>query len=255
MSQLHQKRAGLFSLPFSLPGFGKAKADLDGLDHGLAENLVTHTNPRSPVAEAYRQLRTNLWFASHDRARRTIMVTSTSSEEGKTTTLANLAVTIAQTGSSVVLVDCDLRRPSLHEPFRLDNSAGLTNLFLAGVPLKAMVQETGIPNLRLLPSGPLPPNPSELLGGNRMMEVIEALKEEADFVLFDTPPIVAVTDAAVLATRMDAVLLVLRAGRTKRELALRARSQLEKVQANLLGVVLTNATVEGGLSPYYAQAR
>lgn len=255
MSQLQQKRAGLFSLPFSLPGFGKERAGADARDDDLAGSLITHTNPRSPVAESYRQLRTNLWFASHDRARRTIMVTSTSSDEGKTTTLANLAVTIAQTGRSVVLVDCDLRRPSLHEPFRLDNSAGLTNLFIAGVPLKSMLQDTGIPDLRLLPSGPLPPNPSELLGGTRMLEVIDALKDEADFVLFDAPPIVAVTDAAVLATRMDAVLLVLRAGRTKRELALRARAQLEKVQANLLGVVLTNATIEGGVSPYYAQSR
>lgn len=255
MSQLPQKRAGLFPFAISLPGFGKARAEAGSREGDLSGSLVTHTNPRSPVAEAYRQLRTNLWFASHDRARRTIMVTSTSSDEGKTTTLANLAVTIAQTGSSVALVDCDLRRPSLHEPFQLDNSMGLTNLFIAGVPLKSVLQETGIANLRLLPSGPLPPNPSELLGGTRMVEVIDALKEQADFVLFDTPPIVAVTDAAVLATRMDAVLLVLRAGRTKRDLALRARSQLEKVQANLLGVVLTNATVEGEISPYYSQSR
>lgn len=255
MSQLQSKRSGLFSFAMSLSGFGKAKAAYDAREENLAGNLVAHENPRSPVAEAYRQLRTNLWFASHDRARRTIMVTSTSSDEGKTTTLANLAVTIAQTGSSVVLVDCDLRRPSLHQPFRLDNSAGLTNLFIAGVPLKSMLQDTGIPDLKLLPSGPLPPNPSELLGGSRMLEVIESLKEQAEFVLFDTPPIVAVTDAAVLATRMDAVLLVLRAGKTRRELALRARAQLEKVQANLLGVVLTNATVEGGLSPYYSEGR
>jgi capsular exopolysaccharide synthesis family protein len=254
MSQLGQKRAGI--LPFTLPflGFGKPKTAA-ALGDDLSGGLVTATNPRSPVAEAYRQLRTNIQFASHDRARRTIMVTSTGADEGKTTTLANLAVTIAQTGSTVVLVDCDLRRPTLHEPFHISNSSGLTNLFIAGVPLRSVVQETGIAGLRLLPSGPLPPNPSELLGGARMLEVIEALKEEADFVLFDTPPINAVTDAAVLATRMDAVLLVLRAGHTRRELALRARQQLEKVQANLLGVVLTNAHVESGLSPYYAQTR
>jgi non-specific protein-tyrosine kinase len=253
MSQIGHKRAGLFS--FSLPFLGAGKHKAAAREEGSPGGLVTAVNPRSPVAEAYRQLRTNIQFASHDRARRTIMVTSTGPDEGKTTTLANLAVTIAQTGSTVILVDADLRRPTLHEPFGVANSTGLTSLFIEGMPLRSALVDTGIPNLRLLPSGPLPPNPSELLGGQRMLELLDALREEAQFVLFDTPPIIAVTDAAVLATRMDAVLLVLRAGQTKRDHAVRARQQLEKVQANLLGVVLTDAHVEGGLSPYYAPSR
>lgn len=218
-------------------------------DEETREKLVTYLYPRSPAAEAYRQLRTNIQFRSLDRPLRTLLVTSTGPDEGKSTTLANLAVTLAQAGSQVVLVDCDLRRSTLHKLFDTPQSPGLTNVLLEGGEFP--FQETGIEGLRLLPSGPLPPNPSELLGSQRMREAIERLKEHADYVLFDSPPVVAVTDAAVLATRMDGVLLVVRAGVTRRELARRAKAHLEQVNAPLIGVVLNGAKYDTRLHRYY----
>ncbi|WP_029215139.1 CpsD/CapB family tyrosine-protein kinase [Kallotenue papyrolyticum] len=204
-----------------------------------AEQLIALRDPRSPAAEAYRALRTNIQFSSLDRPLRTLLVTSTAPDEGKSTTLANLAVTMAQAEQRVLLVDCDLRRPSLHTLFGLPNEVGLTNLLLqesGDLP----AQPTEVPGLLVLTSGPLPPRPADILGSRRMEEVIARLREAADVVLFDTPPVVAVTDAAVLATKVDGVLLVFRAGATRRDRAREARRRLEKVNANIVGVVLTD---------------
>jgi len=221
------------------------KSNLNG-----REALVALVDPTSPAAEAYRQLRTNIQFSSLDRPLRTLLVTSSGPDEGKSTTLANLAVTMANTGTKVLLVDCDLRRPSLHEIFCVGNEQGLTTMIL-GSTSDLPAAESGVPNLRVLPSGPLPPNPSELLASQRMAEVLELLKGQADVILFDSPPVVAVTDAAVLAQRVDGVLLVLRAGKTRREMAQRAKAVLEKVNANLLGVVLNNVKYDADLHRYY----
>lgn len=223
----------------------------NGSANGI-ERLISFANPRSPVAEAYRQLRTNIQFSSLDRPLKTILITSTNPEEGKSTTLANLAVSLAQARHSVVLVDCDLRRPSLHEMFGLRNSEGLTSCLLNPQADHLPLQESGIEFLRLLTSGALPPNPSELLGSQRMGEVIQILRQQADYVLFDAPPIIAVTDAAVLATRVDGVLLVIRAGKTRREMAQKAKALLEKVNAHILGVVLNNVKFDSSLHQYYA---
>ncbi len=217
-----------------------------------SQSLVTATHPRSPVSEAFRTLRTNIQFSSLERPIRTLLVTSTSAEEGKSTTLANLAVTFAEGGTRVIVVDADLRRPALHTLFGVPNNAGLTSLFIQENQPIPLV-DTAIPNLRLLPSGALPPNPSELLGSPKMDAIIEELKGQAKYVLFDCPPIVAVTDAAVLARKVDGVLLVVSAGRTKRDHAANAKSLLEKVNANILGVVLTNVKVEASLYRYYSQ--
>jgi len=214
------------------------------------EALVALVDPNSPAAEAYRQLRTNIQFSSLDRPLHTLLVTSSGPDEGKSTTLANLAVTMANTGTNVLLVDSDLRRPSLHEIFGAGNEQGLTTMILGSTSELPSV-ETGVPNLRLLPSGPLPPNPSELLASQRMADVLELLKGQADIVLFDSPPVVAVTDAAVMAPRIDGVLLVLRAGKTRREMAQRAKAVLEKVNANLLGVVLNNVKYDADVHRYY----
>jgi non-specific protein-tyrosine kinase len=211
--------------------------------------LIALRDPRAPAAEAYRTLRTNIQFSSLDKPLRTLMATSTAPDEGKSTTLANLAITIAQAEQRVILVDCDLRRPTLHTLFELPNETGLTSMILeedAPPPL----QETGVPGLSLLSSGPLPPRPADILGSRRMEAAIERLRTAADIVLFDTPPVVAVTDAAVLATKVDGVLLVFQAGRTSRERARRARQILEKVKANIVGVVLNNAQVEQGYGYY-----
>jgi capsular exopolysaccharide synthesis family protein len=208
--------------------------------------LITLREPGSAAAEAYRTLRTNILFSSLDRPLRTLLITSTAPNEGKSTTLANLAVTMAQAEQRVLLVDCDLRRPSLHTLFGLSNEQGLTSAILAqdeGVP---PLQATSVPGLSVLTSGPLPPRPADLLGSRRMAAMIERLSASADMVLFDTPPVVAVTDAAALAPRVDGVLLVLHAGHTRRDRAREARQLLEKVKANIVGVVLNGARLERG---------
>lgn len=212
--------------------------------------MIAIREPRSLAAEAYRTLRTNIQFSSLDHPLRTLLATSTAPDEGKSTTLANLAVTMAQAEQRVILVDCDLRRPSLHTLFNLHNESGLTNMILAAEDAPAPLQDTGIPGLSLLASGPLPPRPADILGSRRMEQIIARLRDMAEIVLFDTPPVIAVTDAAVLATRVDGVLLVFHAGRTSRDRARRTREVLEKVKANIVGVVLNGAELEQGYGYY-----
>ena len=217
--------------------------------------LVCLSDPASPLAEAFRQLRTSIQYSSPEHPVRTILATCTRTDEGKTATLANLAITLAQADRKVVLVDCDLRRPSLHHLFGVDNSKGLSTVLLNGTEQELPLQECGVPGLRLLPSGPPPPNPAELLGSQRMTEVVERLSSQNDYVLFDTPPVIAVADAAVLAPGMDGVLLVLKAGKTKRDMAQRAKAILQKVNAHVLGVVLNNVKYDVGAQSYYANQR
>jgi capsular exopolysaccharide synthesis family protein len=213
-------------------------------------SLITLTDPRSPASEAYRTLRTNLSFYSLDNPIRTLVVTSPAAGEGKSTTVANLAVTMAQSGRRTILVDCDLRRPSLHDLFGVTAEPGFTNLVLdetAELPL----QPTQIENLWLLPSGPKPPNPADMLGSKRLDQILEQLTEQADIVLFDAPPAVAVTDAAILGAKVDGVLLVLKAGKTRRDHAERAKELLEKAKVRIVGVTLTNAPRDGSVGGYY----
>ncbi|HEY4688309.1 MAG TPA: CpsD/CapB family tyrosine-protein kinase [Anaerolineae bacterium] len=217
------------------------------------KTLVTLSDPRSPIAEAYRTLRTNIEFSGLDRSIHTLLVTSPAPSEGKSTTLANLAVAMAQAEKKTILVDADLRRPSLHTIFDVSNETGLTTMLLDA---KAMqnppLQDIGVPNLWLLPSGPLPPNPAELLGSKRMDAALATLKARADIVLFDAPPVIAVTDAVVLGTRLDGVLLVVGAGQTKREHARRAKELLEKVKVRVIGVALNNVSLDSALGGYYS---
>jgi capsular exopolysaccharide synthesis family protein len=216
-------------------------------------NLITLTDPRAPAAEAYRTLRTNLYFSSLDRALETLVVTSAAAGDGKSTTLANLAVTMSQGEKRTILVDADLRKPSLHKLFGVSNNQGLTTMAVEDSALtEPPLVETGLDNLWLLPSGPLPPNPAEILGSRRMEEIIAALKSRADVVLFDAPPAIAVTDAAVLGTKVDGVLLVIRAGKTRREHAQRAKELLERVKVRVVGAVLNNAPPDQSLGGYYA---
>lgn len=213
-------------------------------------SLITITDPRSPASEAYRTLRTNLSFYSLDKPLRTLVVTSPAAGEGKSTTVANLAVTMAQSGRRAILVDCDLRRPSLHELFDRPVSPGLTNYVMdeAGeLPL----QETGIDNLWLLTCGPKPPNPADMLGAARMDQIIAQLADRADIVLFDAPPVMAAADAAILGAKVDGVLLVLQAGKTRRDHSERAREVLEKAKVRIVGATLTNAPKDSGIGEYY----
>jgi non-specific protein-tyrosine kinase len=215
----------------------------------VKETLITLADPRSPLAEAYRTLRTNLMFSSLDRPITTLLVTSPVFEEGKSLTLANLAVTMAQGGRSTILVDCDLRRPHQHDLFGLSAEPGLTTMILENRE-EPPLAPTGVEDLWLLPAGPLPPNPADLLGSRRMESVISNLKSRADIVLFDAPPVIAVTDAALLASKLDGVLLVMSAGHTRREHAQRAKELLEKINVRVVGAVLTNANVDSRLSAY-----
>lgn len=214
--------------------------------------LVTVKDPLSPASEAYRNLRTNLQFAALDTQLRALLVTSPGSGEGKSTVLANLGVTMAQVDQQVILVDCDLRRPFLHQFFGLPNDLGLTTMMVEDDPLNnPPLQDTSIKGLRLLASGALPPRPSDLLGSKRMDKVIKRLLEEADVLLFDAPPLMAATDAIVLALKVDGVLLAVRAGRTRREDAQRAIERLAKVNVRVVGAVLTDAPVDSPLQGYY----
>jgi len=215
-------------------------------------DLITVSEPRAPISEAYRTLRTNLDFASLDQALKTLVVTSAGVGEGKSTTLAKLAVVSAQVGRKVILVDADLRRPMLHRIFGLNNEAGLTTAMMDEATLASPpLQETGVVGLSVLTSGPLPANPAELMGSRRMEEVIAALAAQAEQVFFDTPPVVAVTDAAVLATKVDGVLLVISAGKTRREYARTAVQRLRQINARLVGTVLTNVQLGAGFQGYY----
>ena len=214
--------------------------------------LITISSPRSPISEAYRTLRTNLQFASLDKPLQTLLVTSPGPEEGKSTMLANLAVTMAQGEKKVILADCDLRRPSLHTLLGLPQEKGLTTMMLDDEAMRnPPLLETQVPGLQLLASGPLPPSPSDLLGSRRLDRVLEALKERADVVLLDAPPVVGVSDAAILATKVDGVMLVVSAGHTKRESVQASKAMLDRVNANLIGAVLTNVPLDAALERYY----
>jgi non-specific protein-tyrosine kinase len=205
-------------------------------------SLITLTDPRSPAAEAYQSLRTNIEFSGLERTLHSLLVTCADSDTDKSRALANLAVVMAQAGDRVIVVDGDLRRPQQHEIFGLGNSRGLTDwLKEGGAP---SLQESATPGLRVLTSGALPPNPVALLSSNRLAELLAELSSEADYILCDAPPVLAVTDAALWAGKVDGVLLVINAGRTKRDQAKRARDVLEKVRAHIVGAVLINTEDE-----------
>ncbi|MGI8423114.1 MAG: CpsD/CapB family tyrosine-protein kinase [Chloroflexota bacterium] len=224
-------------------------------------DVVTLSDPRSPAAEAYRTLRTNIQFSSLEKPLRRLLLTSAGPNEGKSTTVANLAVTMAQAEMRVIVIDCDLRRPAQHEIFGLANREGLTTMFLgrrggqvglgAAAHMEPPLQQSTVPGLLVLTSGPLPPNPAELLGSARMDSILAELTDRADIVLVDSPPVVAVTDAAVLSAKVDGCLLVVGAGIAKRDALKRARAALEAVHANVLGVVVNNVPADSAAAGRY----
>ncbi len=208
--------------------------------------VVSLARPMSPAAEAYRSLRTSLQFARQERDLRTILVTSPAAAEGKTSTLANLGAVFAQAGQRVVLVSCDLRKPRLGQFFGVNEKAGLTTAILGEQPVEELVQAVpGDDNLWLLGSGELPPNPAELLNGRRIQEVFSTLRELFDLVLIDSPPVLPVTDAVVLAKDADATLLIVAAGQTSRGDLQRAAEKLAQVNARVVGMVLNETTRQG----------
>jgi non-specific protein-tyrosine kinase len=214
-----------------------------------AAPLAVLADPHSPAAEAYRSLAANLQFAYADRQLQTIGVTSAAQGEGKSTTVANLAVALAQSGRRVIVIDADLRRPGQHTLFGLPASDGLASVLL-GEGSQLPLQDTSASGVRVLTSGPLPTNPLEALASRRFDHALALARAQADYVLVDTPPAGALADVAVLAPRLEGMLLVVSAGKTKRDMARRAREQLERVNANLLGVVLTDVRANDKLYRY-----
>jgi capsular exopolysaccharide synthesis family protein len=228
-------------------------ADRTKSTHTPAATLVAHIDPKSPAAEAYRTLRTSIQFAGLDHKCRSIVVTSSSPGEGKSTTVANFGVVLAQTGSRVCLVDSDLRRPTLHRIFGLSNSRGLTTALLDGLPFAEIAQPTNVPGLFVLTSGPLPPNPAELVGSNRMREALEAAAGHYDMVLLDSPPVISVADAVALTTFADGVVMVVQTGKVPHEVIRRAISQVLAVKGRILGVVMNGVNLkrDGYYYDYY----
>lgn len=213
--------------------------------------IVSLSEPNSPTAEAYRTLRTSIQFLGIDRQVRVIQVTSASAQEGKSTTLANLAVAFASSGLRTIAVCCDLRRPRLHEFFHVDNAVGFTSVLLGNVTVsKALQPVPGQERLLVLASGPLPPNPAELLSSSRTADLLRNLASQADVVLIDSPPVLPVTDALILSQRVDSTVLVSAAGTTTRKAAARTVEMLQQVNAPLVGAVLNGVSEEGGYGTY-----
>ena len=243
-----------FAIPFfGGNGNGNGNGRRNGAAQAALSELVTVSDVRSSGAEAYRTLRTNLIFSQSLGDLRTLVVTSAEPGDGKTTTAANLAAAYAQHGMRVVLVDCDLRRPRIAGMFDVSKEPGLTQLVLGHASLPEVVRATGVEGLSVIPSGTQPPNPSELLGGDRMRTALAALSQAFDLVLLDTPPLLAAADAAILGSYVDGVILVVRAGKTERAAAVQARRQLSTVGARTLGAVLNDPDAKTpGYGGYYA---
>lgn len=210
--------------------------------------FVMERKPKSVVSEAYRTLRTNIQYSSFDKKIQSIVVTSAEAAEGKSTVSGNLALAFAQNENRVIIVDCDLRKPSVHKNFKVSNLAGLSEVLIGKAQLNEVIQKRN-EHLDILTSGKIPPNPAEMLASSAMTNLIDKLKEEYDVIILDSAPLGAVTDAQILSTKVDGTILVTRAERTKREVALEAKNSLEKVGANILGCVLH--AVENTKGKYY----
>ena len=207
-------------------------------------NLVTQNDPKNPAAEAYRVIRTSVQFAQAGKELKTIAITSCTPNEGKSMTVANLAIVLTQAGKSVLIMDCDMRNPTVHKNFNLSNKVGLSSCISMGTAVDDAVQATAIEGLDALTAGVIPPNPSELLGSERMQNILQRAKEEYDYVLIDTPPVLPVTDSLVLGRMVDGLILVIDSGEIKVEMAREVKNQLVHAGANILGVVLNKVRSE-----------
>lgn len=215
------------------------------------KKLVTY-KATSPLAEAFRTLKTNIQFSSIDNEIKALMITSPQPEEGKSSTCCNLALTMAKSGIDVLLLDGDLRKPTLHKYFNLSNLLGLTNLLIDENIKQGDVFHAVMDNLTVLPSGPIPPNPTELLQTKKMKQVLDQLKDHFEMIIIDSPPVLAVADASVLSILADGTIMVVGYGHSSRDCAVKAKEQLQMVKANLLGVVLNKVPLNGqGYYHYY----
>ena len=204
----------------------------------MSLDVITLTQPKSPISEAYRTLRTNLQFSNVDGDLKTISITSSGPAEGKTMTLCNVAETFAQSGKRTLIIDADLRKPRVHKVFKLSNAVGLTNVLTGQEKFEDVLQITGS-HLQVLTSGPIPPNPAELLESKAMKQLLELLSQHFDVILIDTPPVGVVTDGAIVARMVDGTILTVASHKTQIDGAKRAKQLLEQVNARIIGVVMT----------------
>lgn len=207
-------------------------------------NLIAHNDLKNPATEAYRVIRTSIQFAQAGKELKTLAFTSCTPNEGKSMTVANLAVVLTQAGKSVLLLDCDMRNPTVHKNFNLSNKLGLSSCISMGTALSDAVQKTSIEGLYALTGGVIPPNPSELLGSEQMKNVLQRVKEQYDYVLIDTPPVMPVTDALIVSRFVDGMILVIASAEVKVEMARDVKKQLVNAGANILGVVLNKVRSE-----------
>jgi capsular exopolysaccharide synthesis family protein len=236
------------------PGAGGASpfvAEVEKAERPGSIELIPHYFPNSRLAESYRSIRTALLLSSADKPVKTIAVTSPLPGEGKTVSAANLAVTLAQSGKTVVVVDSDLRRPRQHRLFKVKNTFGLTTYLTDSVPIKDVVKSTDIPNLFLINSGPIPPNPAELLGSDKMTRFIKMMSDECDFMIFDLPPMLEISDALVLGAKVDGMVLVVWGDKTSREALKKTREKLDMLKLRTLGVIINNVTLPHHGAYYY----
>lgn len=220
----------------------------------MLKNLIALQNPKSRAAEAFRTLRTNIQFSSLDDSMKSIVITSTAPSEGKSTVIINLAITMAQAGKKVLILDCDLRKPSVHKKLNLPNNDGLTSILIGNAKLEECIISSKISNLYVLTCGAIPPNPSELLGSKKMKALLGELEELFDIVLIDSPPVIAVTDAQIISTFAQGVVLVAAYGQTEKAAIINAKDLLEKVKAHILGVVINKVPEDShgyGYGKYY----
>ena len=213
--------------------------------------LYAHFEPKSPVAESFRTLRTNIGFSALERPVKTLLITSPGPEDGKSTTAANLAVVMAQAGARVLIIDADMRKPVMHQFFETGNRVGLTKLLAQGAQSGDVIRPTMVEGLSFLSTGPIPPNPSELLGSARMKAFLKEASTQYDVVLIDSPPVLAVTDASILAPLADGVILVVNSGETRVDAARDAKAHLEKASARIIGVVINQIKMDADDHGYY----
>ena len=212
--------------------------------------LILENNPKSVAAESYRTLRTNIQYSSFDNPVKSIVITSSEPGEGKSTTSANLALSFAQDGKKVILIDCDLRKPVVHKEFQISNSRGLSEFIILNFEFSKVVykHESG---LHVLPSGLVPPNPAEMLSSRAMEHLLTQLEEKYDYIILDTPPVNAVTDSKILSTKVDGTILVVKYGYTKKDVVIEAVKGLRAVKANIIGTVFNGEENQRGKYYHY----
>lgn len=222
----------------------KDKVDNTSMNKGV--RMITVANPSSVNTEQFNTIRTNIQFSKTDSDYRSIMVTSSTMSEGKSTIAANLAVSFAREGKNVLLVDCDLRRPTIKATFDIAKPQGVTNYLTSSkLKIEDIVYRTSVKGLNVIPSGPTPPNPSELIGSQKMEHLMKVLSLNSDLVIYDAPPVLSVTDAQIISTKVDGTILVVRANKVEKQAVIQAKAAIKRVKSNIIGTILNDVEIRG----------